>query len=72
MLNEEFDTFATLVELANAAPSAQQYEVYKMLHDRLETQLAKLEAILKTDLPAFDDLARKLGVPLLYLSKQNH
>ncbi len=72
MLNEQFDSFAVSVEAADAAPTQQQFEVFKMLNGRLETHLSRLEAILKTDLPAFGELAKKHNVPLLYLQNQNH
>jgi photosystem II stability/assembly factor-like uncharacterized protein len=67
MLNEEFDSFAMSVESADAAPTQQQFEVFKMLSGRLEEQLLKLETILKTDLPAFGEVARRYNVPLLYV-----
>jgi len=67
MLNEEFDSFASSVESADAAPTQQQHEVFMMLNGRLEKQLRKLESILKTDLPAFDEVVRRYSVPLLYV-----
>ncbi len=67
MLNEEFDSFAASVESADAAPTEQQYEVFKMLNAKLEQELGRLESILKTDLPAFNELVKRSNVPLLYL-----
>jgi photosystem II stability/assembly factor-like uncharacterized protein len=69
MLNEYFDSFAASVESADAAPTQQQYEVYRMLNSRLEAQLGKLERVLSADLPALGELAKKYNVPLLYLPK---
>jgi hypothetical protein len=57
------------VESADAAPTQQRYEVYRMLNGRLETQLAGLERVLGADLTAFAALAKKHDVPILYLPK---
>ena len=69
MLNEYFDSFAASVESADAAPTQQQYEVYRMLNGRLEAQLARLEQVLGADLATFAALAKKHDVPILYLPK---
>jgi photosystem II stability/assembly factor-like uncharacterized protein len=69
MLNEYFDAFASSVESADAAPTQQQYDVYRMLNGRLETQLARLDQVLSSDLPAFAALAKKHDAPLLYVPK---
>jgi DNA-binding FrmR family transcriptional regulator len=72
MLNEEFDSFAWSVESADAAPTQQQHEVFKMLNGRLEEQLRKLESILKTDLSAFGEVVKRYNVPLLYVPEEHH
>lgn len=72
MLNEQFDSFAGSVEAADAAPTEQQYGVFKMLTARLEEQLKALDGILATDLPAFEETARRHNVTLLYVPKARH
>jgi photosystem II stability/assembly factor-like uncharacterized protein len=67
MLNEEFDAFAASVESADAAPTQQQYDLYKMLNGQLDEQLAKLQSVFGTDLPAFNELVKRYNVPLLYV-----
>ncbi len=69
-LNEELDSFAASVESADAAPTQQQYEVYKMLNGQLEEQLRALDGILKTEVPAFNEMVKRYGVPLLYLPQE--
>ena len=68
MLNEEFDSFATSVESADAAPTQQQYDVFQVLNGRLEEQLKKLDGVLSTDLAAFGEVAKRYNVQLLYVS----
>jgi photosystem II stability/assembly factor-like uncharacterized protein len=69
MLNEEFDSFAASVESDDAAPTAQQLEVFKMLSARLDEQLKAFDGILGTDLPAFEELAKRSNITLLYVPK---
>ncbi|HYK88124.1 MAG TPA: glycosyl hydrolase, partial [Acidobacteriota bacterium] len=66
-LNEELDSFAMSVESADAVPTQQQYEVYKLLSEQLSGQIRRLDAILKHDLPAFSDIVKRYNAPLLYL-----
>ncbi len=53
-LNNKLAALQGVVESAEARPTVQSHEVFKELSARLEAQLAKLEAILKTDVPAFN------------------
>jgi seryl-tRNA synthetase len=69
MLNEEFDTFASSVESADAAPTDQQYQIYKMLSAKLEAQMSLLDQIISTDVTSFGDAAKKENIPLLQISK---
>jgi len=47
------------------APTAQQVEVRDELFKQIDEQLAKLNAIWQTDLPAFNKLVRDQNVPAL-------
>jgi len=66
MLNEPFDSFRASLDYADNALTAQQYEVFKLLHGRLDQQLVAWKQIMSSDVPAFND-AVKTNVPLLYV-----
>jgi hypothetical protein len=65
MLNEQYDSFRSMIENADAAPTQPEYDVFDQLHGRLETQLAAWKRIASTDVPAVNDLVRKQGISLL-------
>ncbi|HST77346.1 MAG TPA: hypothetical protein VLN58_02545, partial [Verrucomicrobiae bacterium] len=67
MLNEQLDSLAGIVQAGDSAPSAQQYDVFKMLRGRLDQQLAAWKQIMSTDVPAFNQLVHSSDVPALYL-----
>jgi hypothetical protein len=67
MLNEQLDSLASIVQAGDSAPSAQQYEVFRMLRGRLDQQLAAWKQIMSTDVPAFNQLVHSSDVPALYL-----
>ena len=68
MLNEAFDSFRSSLDYADNAPTAQQYEVFKLLRGRLDRQLAAWKQIMSSDVPAFNDAVKLYNIPLLYLS----
>jgi hypothetical protein len=61
-LNNKLAALEGVVESADARPTDQSYQVFKDLSARLDAQIARLDAVLKTDLPAFNKLlaGRKL------------
>src|SRR5260370_14836969 len=67
MLNESFDSFRGSLDYADNAPTAQQYEVFKLLRGQLDRQLAAWKQILSSDVPAFNERVKQSEVPLLYL-----
>jgi photosystem II stability/assembly factor-like uncharacterized protein len=67
MLNEQLDTFSTLVQSGDGAPTKQQYEIFKMLRGQTDEQLAAWKQIMSTDVPAFNELVKSSNVPALYL-----
>jgi photosystem II stability/assembly factor-like uncharacterized protein len=67
MLNEAFDSFRASLDYADNAPTAQQYEVFKLLRGRLDLQLTAWKQILSSEVPAFNDAVKQTNVPLLYL-----
>jgi hypothetical protein len=67
MLNEAFDSFRSTLDYDDNAPTAQQYEVFKLLRERLDKQLTAWHQIVSSDLSAFNNAVQRSNVPLLYL-----
>jgi photosystem II stability/assembly factor-like uncharacterized protein len=61
MLNEQWATFAALVDIADAAPTQQEQDVFKYLSTQTDENIAKWEQIRKNDVPALNDLMHKSG-----------
>ncbi len=53
-LNNKLAALQGTVESGDARPTDQSYAVFKELSGRLDQQLARLEGMLKTELPAFN------------------
>ncbi len=62
-LNNKLAALGGVVASADAAPTAQSYEVYNDLVAQIDAQLARLQQIVKTDLPAFNKLVREQDIP---------
>jgi hypothetical protein len=62
-LNNKLAALAGVVSSADAAPTDQSYAVYDELVVQIEAQLAKLARIMKTDVPAFNQLVRDQNIP---------
>lgn len=56
-LNNKLAALQGTVESGDYRPTDQSYAVFKELSARLDTQLARLEALVKTDLAAFEKMA---------------
>jgi hypothetical protein len=54
---------AGVVSSADAAPTEQSYAVYEELVVQIDAQLGKLGQIMKTDVPAFNQLVRDQNIP---------
>jgi DNA-binding FrmR family transcriptional regulator len=67
MLNEQLDSFSSVVQAGDSAPSEQQYEVFKMLRSQLDQQLAAWKQLVSTDVPAFNEAMKNSNTPALYL-----
>jgi hypothetical protein len=65
MLNEEFDTFSHTIDQADAEPTAAEYNVFRMLSDKLDGQLATWANIQKNDLPTVNNLVLASHIPVL-------
>ncbi|HEY1402807.1 MAG TPA: hypothetical protein VGB05_01635, partial [Pyrinomonadaceae bacterium] len=62
-LNNKLAALGGVVSGADSAPTEQAYAVYEDLTAKINAQLQKLEAIMKTDLPAFNTLVRDQNIP---------
>ena len=58
-LNNKIAALQGVIESADARPTDQSREVFKILSDRLDVQLGKMDAIIKTDLPKLVALLQK-------------
>jgi hypothetical protein len=64
-LNNKLAALQGVVEGGDGRPTEQSYAVFKQLSARLDEQLAKLDAIVKSDVPALNkELARKKIEPV--------
>jgi DNA repair ATPase RecN len=67
MLNEQLDSFSSIVQAGDSAPSEQQYEVFKQLRSQLDQQLAAWKQLVSTDVPAFNEAMKNSNTPALYV-----
>jgi photosystem II stability/assembly factor-like uncharacterized protein len=69
-LNNKLAALTGVAASADAAPTAQTYAVYEELVAKINAQLQKLEAIIKTDLPAFNKVVREQEIPAVMLKSK--
>ena len=62
-LNNKLAALAGVVASADAAPTAQSYAVYDDLAAQIDAQLARLAQMMKTEVPAFNQLVRDQNIP---------
>ena len=62
-LNNKLAALAGVVSGSETAPTEQSYAVYDELATQIDSQLKKLDQILKTDVPAFNQLVREQNIP---------
>jgi photosystem II stability/assembly factor-like uncharacterized protein len=62
-LNNKLAALGGVVGGAEAAPTTQSYAVYDELAAAIDAQLAQLSQIMKTDVPAFNQLVRDQNIP---------
>jgi photosystem II stability/assembly factor-like uncharacterized protein len=66
-LNNKLAALGGVISDADAAPTEQSYAVYEDLTGKINAQLQKLEAVLKSDLPAFNALVREQNIPAVII-----
>ena len=54
---------AGVISRADAAPTDQSYVVYDDLVSQIDVQLQRLAQVMKTDVPAFNQLVKEQNVP---------
>jgi photosystem II stability/assembly factor-like uncharacterized protein len=62
-LNNKLAALGGVVDSAEYAPTAQSYTVYDEVVTQIDAELAKLTKIMKTDVPAFNQLVRDQNIP---------
>lgn len=62
-LNDKLASLTGVLSSADTAPTEQSYVVYDELVVQIDAQLAKLAQIMKTDVPAFNQLVRDQNIP---------
>jgi photosystem II stability/assembly factor-like uncharacterized protein len=62
-LNNKLAALAGVIASSDAAPTDQSYAVYEELVVQIDAQLARLAQIIKTEVPAFNQLVRDQNIP---------
>jgi photosystem II stability/assembly factor-like uncharacterized protein len=68
-LNNHLAALSGVVGSADSAPTKQSYEVFDMLGKALDEQLTKWNAIVSTDVAAYNNLVKQQDVPALMVTK---
>ena len=66
-LNNKLAALAGVVGGGDAAPTDQAYVVYEDLTGKIDVQLARLRAVMESDVPAFNALVRERNVPAVVI-----
>ncbi|HEX3086493.1 MAG TPA: hypothetical protein VHP99_18300, partial [Pyrinomonadaceae bacterium] len=64
-LNNKLAALLGVVARSETPPNDQSVEVYNELSGQIDAQLAKLAAIMKTDVPAFNQLVKDQNIPAI-------
>jgi len=62
-LNNKLAALGGVVSQSEAAPNEQSFAVYDELVAQINAQLSKLTQIMKTDVPAFNQMVRDANIP---------
>ena len=68
-LNNDLVALGGVVGSADSAPTKQSYEVFDMLSKEVDEQLAKWQAILVTEVAAYNNLVKQQQVPALMVAQ---
>jgi photosystem II stability/assembly factor-like uncharacterized protein len=64
-LNNKLAALMGVVSRSETPPNDQSFEVYNELSGQIDTQMQKLSAIMKTDVPAFNQLVKDQNIPAI-------
>jgi hypothetical protein len=67
-LNNELVALGGSISTADAAPAEQSYQVFDMLKQRSDEQLSKWDALVKNDIPGFNQVVQQQQVPAIILN----
>ncbi len=68
-LNNHLVALSGVVGSADSAPTKQSYEVFDMLNQAVDEQLAKWKAIVSTDVAAYNNLVKQQEVPAILVTQ---
>ena len=71
-LNNKLAALGGVVASAESAPTAQSYAVYDELVAQIDAQLQKLAQLMRTDVPAFNQLVRDQNIPAVVVKPQSN
>jgi hypothetical protein len=71
LTDEKLHNLFFSVDVADAAPTQQQYEVFKDLSGRADPLIAQWKQVLGSDVVALNDMMQKDNVPAIYLAPAN-
>jgi len=69
-LNNKLAALASTIGSSFNRPTKQEYDVFHMLSDKVDTQLKRLQPVFDEKVPAFNDTVKNLSVPAVYLKKE--
>src|SRR5215217_56384 len=70
-LNNKLAALGGVVASAEAAPTAQSYAVYDEVVAQIDAQLQKLAQLMRTDVPAFNQLVKEQNIPAVVVKPQS-
>jgi photosystem II stability/assembly factor-like uncharacterized protein len=70
-LNNKLAALGGVVASAEAAPTAQSYAVYDEVAGQIDAQLQKLAQLMRTDVPAFNQLVKDQNIPAVVVKPQS-
>jgi len=67
-LNNQLVALGGAVSSGDTRPTKQSYEIFDMLKKDLDTQMGKWQEVVKTDIPAYNNVVKNAEVPALILT----
>ena len=67
LIDERFHSLLSMVDSADAAPTAQQYEVFAELEKQAQPLLTQAHELMTKELPVLNEMVNKLNIPAIYV-----